>query len=260
MSLHHKIYTAQFINHWLMLFGAIYVLYTGSWYLLLMSLAIWQVQTLLEVVVYHRMVAHNSFKTYEWLKRLLIFVTIWNTRGPTIIWAGIHRWHHANSEKENDPHSPYIDRHDPELKRLGFKQALKIWFGFLDHETVPKTTMRDLFRDKYQVWIMKNYFKILVPPVIALAIYDPILMIFVYAIPAALGLHLAALGTVVSHIHGYQNFDTKDNSKNSWFVSLLSWGDGWHNNHHRYPSSWTTKVKSWELDPASWFIRLIKTS
>ena len=258
MSLHHKLYTIQMVNQLLLLFGIGYTIYTGQWWLLLMSFIIVEIQALFQVVVYHRMIAHNSFKTYEWLRRVLIFITIWNTQSPTIIWAGIHRWHHANSEKENDPHSPYINRDDPEKKRISFWQALKVWFAFFDYETVPFRTMRDLFRDKYQVWIMKNYFKILLTPVILLALYDPILAIFVYSAPAALGLHLGAIGTVVLHMHGYQNFDTKDNSKNSWFGSLLLWGDGWHNNHHRFPREYTTKVKPWEFDPAGWFIKMIK--
>jgi stearoyl-CoA desaturase (delta-9 desaturase) len=61
----------------------------------------------------------------------------------------------------------------------------------------------------------------------------------------------------LTHKHGYQNFKTRDNSKNNWFISLILWGEGWHNNHHHNAGSHTTKIKWWEFDPLSIIIRMV---
>jgi stearoyl-CoA desaturase (delta-9 desaturase) len=62
----------------------------------------------------------------------------------------------------------------------------------------------------------------------------------------------------LTHYHGYRNHNTNDCSTNSWISTLITYGDGWHNNHHYNPSNFTTQEKWWEIDPAGWIIRLIK--
>jgi stearoyl-CoA desaturase (delta-9 desaturase) len=70
--------------------------------------------------------------------------------------------------------------------------------------------------------------------------------------------HALSVITVVAHIHGYKTHKTTDESRNTWIGSLVTLGDGWHNNHHANPGNWTTKEKWWEIDPCGWFIKLIK--
>jgi stearoyl-CoA desaturase (delta-9 desaturase) len=62
----------------------------------------------------------------------------------------------------------------------------------------------------------------------------------------------------LSHTYGYRNFETKDSSKNNWFISLILWGEGWHNNHHRNPGNFTTKIKYWEVDPIGYCIDIFR--
>jgi stearoyl-CoA desaturase (delta-9 desaturase) len=78
-------------------------------------------------------------------------------------------------------------------------------------------------------------------------------------IPACLCLHSTSAIIVIAHRHGYKTYELKnDESRNSWIASLITLGEGWHNNHHAKPYAWQQGEKWWELDPPSWIIKLIK--
>ena len=88
---------------------------------------------------------------------------------------------------------------------------------------------------------------------------NPLLVIFAYAIPTVLVLHSTSAIIVIAHIHGYKNHNVDDESRNSWIASLITLGEGWHNNHHANSKAWNNQERWWELDPPAWIIRLIKT-
>jgi stearoyl-CoA desaturase (delta-9 desaturase) len=76
--------------------------------------------------------------------------------------------------------------------------------------------------------------------------------------PATGCLNGVAAVTVIGHIHGYTNHQVNDSAKNSWIANIMSLGEGWHNNHHARPYQWKQGEKWWEIDPPSWFIKMVK--
>jgi stearoyl-CoA desaturase (delta-9 desaturase) len=83
---------------------------------------------------------------------------------------------------------------------------------------------------------------------------DPLAMIFGFLIPAAAQITVTNLSTILGHGSGYRNFDTKDKSTNSALLAAITWGEGWHNNHHAKPRRWFFGVKWWEIDTAGLII------
>ena len=101
------------------------------------------------------------------------------------------------------------------------------------------------------------YFKVIFAYIILLALINPWLVIWCYCLPAC-GSYLAISAvTVIGHVHGYTNHKIADTSKNSWITSVLSLGEGWHNNHHAVPGNYRQGEKWWELDPSAWIIKNI---
>lgn len=238
----------QIINHLLLLGGVFYSIYTSEYYLLLMSLITYWVIGVLGINIgYHRLLSHRSFKTYKVLERLFSIIGVITTVGSPLAWVAIHRQHHRVTEREGDPHSPYL---------LG---NLRAWFGFWNLIRLDLKLVRDLRTDEFQRALHKHYLWIILFYCAVLFAINPLYVIFVYAIPACLCLHSTSAIIVIAHRHGYKTHDLKhDQSRNSWIANLITLGEGWHNNHHAKPYAWSNWEKWWEWDVPSLVIRVIK--
>ena len=243
MTLNQKLRTLQFIN----LFISIGGLYYYGFELLFLSYIMFIILCPIGISAgLHRYVTHKSFKTSKFWEKFMLLASIYATVGSSIAWVGVHRAHHLYTDKQYDPHSP----------KYGI---FKAWTGIGHTETkIPISFVKDLLRDPVHRFIHDNYFKILLIPVILLFIYNPILGVFIYSIPATLALQTTSVVNVLGHIHGYRNHIIDDNSTNSWIANAISLGEGWHNNHHNNPANYTVKEKSNEWDLIGWFIKQIK--
>jgi stearoyl-CoA desaturase (delta-9 desaturase) len=166
--------------------------------------------------------------------------------GSPLAWVAVHRQHHRYSDTDMDPHSPH---------NLGIIRA---WLGFWDNIKIDLRNCKDLRKDKVHRFIHKNYMLIHAAYVLMLVLINPLLVIFVYAIPAVMVFHSAGAFDVIAHLHGYRNYDTPDKSKNSWIANIVTMGEGWHNNHHAKPYAWSNWERWWEVDVPSLIIRVIK--
>lgn len=243
-----QVRTIQIINHILGIGGIVWAISTGSWnYLLLALLCYWITGTLGINVGYHRLLSHRSFKTTIFIERFLAVVGAITTVGSPLAWIAVHRQHHRICEREGDPHSPYL---------LGNWRA---WFGFWNLKHLDLKLVKDVRKDPFYKWIHANYIIIIVAYCVLLAVINPLLIVFVYAIPACLCLHSSSAIIVIAHRHGYKTYELKhDESRNSWIANLITLGEGWHNNHHAKPYAWSNWEKWWEWDIPSLIIRAIK--
>jgi len=222
-----------------------YIIAAGIVYVLITGIGI--------SVTLHRLLCHRSFKTYQWIEKVLTVISIYSTVGPGISWVGLHRYHHAHADTELDPHTPY------QKTKLNFSKIFSVFTGYgWKVENIPIRYVKDLVKDPLHKWIFKNYIKILIVTILILALSDVKLLVIVYCLPATLGLLATGIVNSLGHSQGYRTYDTPDKSTNSWIANILSFGEGWHNNHHRYPGNWIMGEKVWELDPSSWFIKLIR--
>ncbi len=201
---------------------------------------------------YHRLLTHRSFKTPKWVEYLLTWVGSLSLQGGPIKWVAVHRLHHQHSDGEGDPHTP-LD---------GFVWSHALWLFRFDPNFDPYEKYSqyalDLARDRVHVAIQK--YVLLSQLLVAVALYFwggwPcvvwgvfVRLVYVY--------HVTWFVNSASHIWGYRSHETTDRSRNLWWVALLTWGEGWHNNHHAYPRSARHGMRPWEIDFAWWHIRLL---
>jgi fatty-acid desaturase len=254
MKLTTKLISLQAFNHVITVPAIAYAVYTQQYTYLWIALAVWFViGPVSSVITLHRLLTHRSFETYAWLEKTLSYISVISTVGPTINWVAVHRQHHAKSDREGDPHSPYANG------KFSLTEAAKIWLGYdWKIPNIPIKFVKDLIRNPTHKFIFNNYFKIIFAYCVVLLAIDPMLFLFAYVVPASVTMHLIGVVNILGHYHGYRNHETKDHSSNSWIANIVSLGEGWHNNHHAKPANYHTGEKWWEWDLMGSLIKLIK--
>ena len=200
---------------------------------------------------YHRLLTHTSFKCPNWIRYTLATIGGLSGEGSALHWTANHRKHHAHSDHEGDPHSPLDGP----------------WWSHMLWAVVARTE-EDL-KEFHDRWIpdMKDdkglilIHKLFLPSHFALGLLlaglgywrggsDLAWSMVVWGmfVRLAFVLHSTWFVNSASHMWGYRNYDTTDESRNNWWVALLTYGEGWHNNHHAYPRMARHGHKWWEID------------
>ena len=254
MNLNTKIRLLQAFNHIASIPAIGYAIYTQQYYLFAIAFISWLIiGPISSVITLHRLLTHRSFKTYTWLETILSYISVISTIGPTISWVGLHRQHHATSDRHGDPHSPYVDG------KFNILQSVKVWLGYdWQIPSIPVAYVKDLMRNNTHKIIFNHYFKIIFAFSLVLILINPVLWLFVYVVPASMTVHLIGMVNVLGHSHGYRNYETADKSTNSWIANLVSLGDGWHNNHHANANRSYIGDKPSEWDLMGCIIQLIR--
>lgn len=196
-------------------------------------------------VTYHRLISHKSFKTNNVFKIVGLFLGTVGLTGSALAWCAVHKEHHVHSDTKQDPHSPITQSFfSVQFLSMFYKPKLKYIKVFLN--------------DPLVVFFHKNYFKINFLYALVLFIFDPFALIYAYFFPAFLLWHAGSLINSACHLYGYRNYSTNDHSKNNLVLGYLMWGEGWHNNHHRFPTAANNKVRWFELDISYFFIKMIQ--
>lgn len=202
-------------------------------------------------MMFHRFWTHKTFEfKSKYIKWLLTWFGLMAGRGSVLGWVYVHRIHHAFSDTDKDPHHIMS----------GLIRLFVPMFTSTADSDVNKRVIRDLLV-KEQIDINKYYNALILAWVLVLFLINPWLAYFVWFVPIFISNIVWNAFIMYGHSYkiGYQNFEeTDDSSNNSWLFSLLILGEGWHNNHHKYPALQTTTVKSWEFDPIFWIIKLVK--
>ncbi|MEM8638539.1 MAG: fatty acid desaturase [Cyanobacteria bacterium P01_G01_bin.54] len=233
--------------------GACLVLLPGtfSWSAIAITLLLhWITGGLGITLGWHRLVSHRSFKTPKWLEYFFVLCGALACQGGVIDWVGLHRIHHKYSDTAPDPHD----------SSLGFFWSHFGWMFFLAErgDDVPRIT-KDIkddpvyrFLNDYFVWIQVGLglglFAIGGWSYIAWCIFFRLVLVF----------HCTWFVNSATHKFGYRTFNSNDKSRNCWWVALLTYGEGWHNNHHAYQFSARHGLKWWEIDLTWQTIRLLK--
>jgi stearoyl-CoA desaturase (delta-9 desaturase) len=204
---------------------------------------------------YHRLLTHGSFKCPRWVKWSLALLGALSWQGGPVQWVGVHRLHHKDSDQPDDPHSP----------RHGFVWSHMLWCMVRNpHARNPRDAARDLQRDPVVAWIDRWF---VLPQVLLAALLftaghylcDAGLSWLVWgvAVRTVVSYHSTWFVNSAAHTWGYRNFATSDGSRNLWWVAFLSFGEGWHNNHHAQQRSAAHGMRWWELDLTYLTIRLM---
>lgn len=193
---------------------------------------------------YHRLLTHKSFKTSKFWERICTTLGALAFTGSSIGWVGMHRQHHRFSDKPGDPHSPVMFGTKMLIARYDFDPS--------------RWAVRSLITDKFHVNFHKYYFGILFLWAAFVGLFGLSALFYIVIIPAAISIWVSTISNYVNHKWGYRNFETSDQSRNLWINALFTFGEGWHNNHHANPGSYTFKHNWWEIDPAAVVIKAIR--
>ncbi len=202
---------------------------------------------------YHRLLTHRSFKAPKWLEYTLAALGTMSMQDAPDKWVATHRMHHKFTEMEQDPHST----------RPGFIWAHIGWVvrgTAQDHDAATlKRYVPDLLKDKFHVLLAKYYYvPLLISAVILFALGGWPMVLWGVCARIVVGWHTTWFVNSLAHIFGQRRFATQDDSTNNWFVALLTFGEGWHNNHHASPTSARHGLKWYEFDMNWLTIRLFE--
>src|SRR5579871_6501866 len=227
--------------------GAIAALFVFSWKALAFTVLYYYVATGLGISMgYHRLHTHRSYKVPLWLEYFFALCGTLTLEGGPIFWVAVHRIHHQKSDLPGDPHSP---RDGAWWSHVGW-----ILFGETNHNNtrlMSKYTP-DLAKHRFYIWLNNyHWIPLLVLGLVLLAIGGLPLMLWGTCLRVVLGLHATWLVNSATHMWGSRRFTTTDDSRNNWWVALLTFGEGWHNNHHAHPTSARHGLAWYELD-ISW--------
>lgn len=202
---------------------------------------------------YHRLHTHRSYKVPIVLEYFFAVCGALALEGGPIFWVATHRIHHQKSDRPGDPHSP----------RDGAWWAHVGWILFGDAQQNNTFLMSkyapDLARHRFYVWL-DNYHWL---PTVALALLLLALgglpiMLWGICLRIVIGLHGTWLVNSATHMWGSRRFATRDDSRNNWWVALITFGEGWHNNHHAHPTSARHGLAWYEFDPSWIQIRILE--
>jgi fatty-acid desaturase len=237
-----KLFLFQIVAH----IGLVLLLIYGTWLDFFLTFFIYFITGCLGVTMtFHRLLSHKSWKAPSWFYYFGSVAGVWGIIGSPCAWVATHRAHHRDTDNEKDPHSPL------------HKDWWKIqWFSMFESVNIKYSV--DLLRDSFQVWLHKNYFKIHITILLVLLLISPWLLIVLYLAPAAILWNAGSAINTASHLVGYRNHDTKDNSRCNLVLGYFVFGEGWHNNHHFNPHSPSFKTKWWEFDIGYQLIKIVK--
>lgn len=208
---------------------------------------------------YHRVFSHKTHKLPVWKENIILLFAVFAGQGSSIFWAATHRgYHHPHADKPKDLHSPVV---------YGLYHAYIGWFKQITENNVIVNIKYaiDLLRKPNHIWFHQHYLKVLWGVPLLVCLFDWRLAFTSFFLITGYGLLQDNMINVFGHIKagiGYRNFDTNDNSHNNIIMGLLTWGQGWHNNHHYAPGNYDfgsgTSGKWWEFDPCRLFLFLLK--
>lgn len=189
---------------------------------------------------WHRLVTHRSFQTPKWLEYFLVFCGVLSSEGGVIDWVGLHRMHHQHSDQELDPHD----------SRKGFWWSHIVWIFCKSpaQALVPRYT-QDIIDDPVYQFFNKHFLAFQVAlGLLLLWIGGWSVLIWGVFVRLVLVFHCTWFVNSATHKFGYRAYETTDSSTNCWWVALVTYGEGWHNNHHAFQYSARHGLQWWEVD------------
>jgi stearoyl-CoA desaturase (delta-9 desaturase) len=233
-----------------------------SWFAMWTALALYAVRMFAITGFYHRYFSHKAFRTSRPVQFAFAVLGAASVQRGPLWWAAHHRHHHRHSDTEHDLHSP-VTRH--------FLWSHMGWFLSERGYRSDHAAVRDLARFPELRWL--DRFDIAVPVALAVALFalggwletnrpqlgvtGPQLLVWGFFISTVVLFHVTVTINSLAHRWGSRRFATRDNSRNNWLLALLTFGEGWHNNHHHYPGSARQGFAWYEFDLTYYLLRLM---
>ena len=211
---------------------------------------------------YHRYFSHKAFKTSRPVQFIFAFLAASAAQRGPLWWASHHRHHHAHSDHPEDPHSP---------KQHGFFWSHLSWFLANKNFRLKKERIKDWLQ--YPELKLLDRFDVVAPLALALGLFalgawleyaaphlqtnGLQLFIWGFVISTVLLYHMTFTVNSLAHVWGKRRFLTNDDSRNNPVIALFTLGEGWHNNHHHFPSSARQGFYWWEIDLTYYGLKIL---
>lgn len=239
------------------------VLFVGvSWVAVAVACALYALRMFAITGFYHRYFSHKAFKTSRPMQFLFALIGATSVQRGPLWWASHHRNHHRHSDTEVDFHSPV---------------TRSMWWSHMGWFLTPRgfatdhNSIRDLVRFPELRWI--DRFDTLIPVALATGLFflgswleraypqlgtsGPQMLIWGFFVSTVVLFHATVTINSLAHRFGSRRFPTRDNSRNNLWLALLTFGEGWHNNHHHFPGSARQGFRWWEVDMTYYGLRLM---
>jgi stearoyl-CoA desaturase (Delta-9 desaturase) len=198
---------------------------------------------------YHRYFAHRAYKTSRVFQLLLAVLGGTALQQGPLWWASWHRRHHRYADTPGDPHSPQRD---------GFWHAHVGWIFDGEHGSQDLSNVKDLAAFPELRWLDRHsYVPVVGYAVVCLAIAGPAGVVWGFAVSSVVLAHVTFLINSVAHVWGTRRYETPDTSRNNALLAVLTFGEGWHNNHHHYMTSARQGFRWWEVDVSYYSLRVL---
>lgn len=234
--------------------------FTALW----VALALYAVRMFAITAFYHRYFSHRAFKTSRIAQFVFAFLGATATQRGPLWWAGHHRNHHRESDGPDDTHSP---------TRHGFWWSHCGWFMSRQNFATPLHAVKDFAR--YPELRFLDRFDVFAPIVLVVALYafgslleafapelrtnGPQLVVWGFVVSTLVLAHATFTINSLAHVLGSRRYETKDTSRNNLWLALLTFGEGWHNNHHHHPHSARQGFAWWEIDLTYYGLRALES-
>lgn len=199
---------------------------------------------------FHRLVTHRSFQTPKWLEYFLMFCGTLACQGGVIDWVGLHRLHHMHSDSAGDPHDSnegfWWSHVGWMLCDIPGKEDMGRYVKDIADDPVYKFLQNSLVFIQlglgFLLYLLGGW------PFVVWGIFVRVVVVF----------HCTWFVNSATHKFGYRSYESSDRSTNCWWVALLTYGEGWHNNHHAFQYSARHGLKWWEIDMTWMTIQLLQ--
>jgi fatty-acid desaturase len=224
--------------------GSVAALFFWSWPAVITAVVLYWIGGSLGIGMgYHRLITHRGYRVPKLVEYFLVTCGTVALEGGPIQWVVTHRIHHAHTDRTGDPHTPRDGRW---WAHIGW--ILRGTAQYHDWSTIERYAP-DMVKDRYYRWLNKFYYIPVIIIGLGLLYFGGLgVMLWGVFLRLTLALHATWLVNSATHLWGRKRFQTGDDSRNSWWVAMLTFGEGWHNNHHAYPSSARHGVRWYEVD------------
>lgn len=243
--------------------GCVAVFWVGiNWTVVVAATFLYLIRMFAITGFYHRYFSHRSFKTSRPVQ--FLFAVLGNSsmqRGP-LWWAATHRHHHKHSDEEVDVHSPVA--HGFMWSHIGWLTSMKNFPTSYDNIKDFKKFPELVFLNRYDQVVPLVYGLVMLAIGASLEAFAPSLgvtigqfFIWTFFVSTTVLLHGTLFINSLAHVYGKRRYETDDDSRNSLLLAVITLGEGWHNNHHRYPHSTRQGFQWWEFDPTYYGLKFL---